>query len=72
MTKFKDKDDADDISSRNGAEWYHFYKNEFDNFNDFIKRRWAKWGKKWVMKWKKKREKNDVEISMKIELIYII
>ena len=39
MAKFKDKDDAVDISSKNGAEWYHFCKTEFNYFNDLIKRR---------------------------------
>ena len=39
MTKFKDKDDASDISRKNGAEWYRFCKNEFNDFNGLIKRR---------------------------------
>ena len=42
MANFKDKNDAADISSKNGAEWYHFGKNNFNDFNDLIKRRRAK------------------------------
>ena len=39
MAKFKDEDGAADISRRNGAEWYHFCKNEVNDFNDLIKRK---------------------------------
>ena len=37
MAKFKDKNDVADISSKNGAEWYHFCKNEFIDFIDSLK-----------------------------------
>ena len=36
MAKFKDEDDAADISIKNGVEWYHFQENEFNDFNDLI------------------------------------
>ena len=36
MTKFKGKNDAADISIKNGVDWYHLQKNEF---NDLIKTR---------------------------------
>ena len=39
MAKFKDKNDAADFNSKNGAEWHHFGKNEFNKFNDLIKRK---------------------------------
>ena len=39
MAKIKDKNDAANISNRKGAEWYHFCKNEFNDFNELIKRR---------------------------------
>ena len=39
MTKFKGKSDTADISIKNGVEWYHFWENEFNDFNDLIKRR---------------------------------
>ena len=37
MAKFEDKNDAADISIKNGVDWYHSWKNEFDDFNDLIK-----------------------------------
>ena len=42
MAKFKGKNDAAGISIKNGVDWYHFGKNEFNDFNDLIKRRLAK------------------------------
>ena len=42
MAKFKGKNDAADISIKNGVDWYHFGKNDFNDFNDLIKRRLAK------------------------------
>ena len=36
MGKLKSKNDAADISIKNGVEWYHFQKNEFNDFNDLI------------------------------------
>ena len=46
-----------------------FCGNEFNEFNDLIKRRRDKWGKKWVMKRRIEEDEDDVEISMKNELI---
>ena len=36
MAKFRGKSDTTDINIKNGVEWYHFQKNEFNDFNDLI------------------------------------
>ena len=72
MAKFKGKSNAADISVKNGVEWYHFYKNEFNDFNDLINIEWAKWDESWVMKRRVEEDEDDMEISMKNELIRLI
>ena len=42
MAKFKGKNDAADISIKNGVDWYQFGKNGFNDLYDLIKRRLAK------------------------------
>ena len=39
MAKLKGKNDAADISIKNGVDWYYFQENEFNDFNELIKRR---------------------------------
>ena len=49
-----------------------FLKNEFNDFNDLINIEYVRWDENWVMKRRIEEEKDDVEISLKDELIYLI